>query len=95
MPLFPILSLLAKQYRTILQIKGVSGSNRNASHIAQTIGANPFFVRKCMEKEKNFKAEELAQNLNLLLEADLKLKTGGSQDSTFELLLTSICLPKG
>ncbi len=91
--LFRILSLLAANYRTILQIKEFAGFKRNAKKIAETVGANPYFVRKCMEKEKNFEVEELKRNLELILDTDLKLKSGFSRLSTFEFLLTSLCGP--
>ena len=89
--LFRILSLLATQYRTMLQIKNLPGSRNNYKKIAQTLGARPYFVRKCLEKEKKFTEEELLGNLRLLLNTDLRLKTGESQLSVFELLLTSLC----
>jgi len=91
--LFQILSLLATQYRTMLQIKDLPGHKNDAKGIAQTLRASPYFVRKCMEKARRFDAEELKKNMELLLEADLKLKSGESQLSTFELLLVSLCLP--
>lgn len=89
--LFQILSLLATQYRTMLQINDLSEYRNDAKKIAQTLRASPYFVRKCMEKARHFNAEELKKNLELLLEADLKLKSGESQLSTFELLLVSLC----
>lgn len=89
--LFHILPLLATQYRTMLQIKGFSGSSAYPQKIAQTLGVSPYFVRKCMEKAKNFSEEELKRNLELLLETDLRLKSGEQPISIFELLLTALC----
>ena len=86
---FQLLSLLATQYRTMLQIKNLP--EKNSQKIAQILGASPYFVRKCTEKTKYFKADELKRDLELLLEADLKLKSGHSLLSTFELLLVSLC----
>ncbi|MEA3494140.1 MAG: DNA polymerase III subunit delta [Candidatus Margulisiibacteriota bacterium] len=80
-PIFPLLSLLASQYRTMLQI--TIGD--------KTIRANPYFIRKCREKAKRFNREELSRNLELLLETGLKLKSGESQLTTIELLFTSLC----
>lgn len=80
-PIFPLLSLLASQYRTMLQI--TIGD--------KTIRANPYFIRKCREKAKRFNRDELSRNLELLLETGLKLKSGESQLSTLELLFTSLC----
>ncbi|MEE8637684.1 MAG: DNA polymerase III subunit delta [Candidatus Margulisiibacteriota bacterium] len=86
---FQLLSLLATQYRIMLQIKNLA--EKNSKKIAQVLGASPYFVRKCMEKTKYFKEEELRGNLELLLDADLRLKSGESLLSTFELLLVSLC----
>ena len=80
-PIFPLLSLLASQYRTMLQI--TLGD--------KTIRANPYFIRKCREKAKRFSRDELSRNLELLLETGLKLKSGESQLSTVELLFASLC----
>ncbi len=89
--LFQILSLLATQFRTMLQIKSVPGGKSDPGRIARTLGASPYFVRKCLEKSHLFSADELREDLELLLEADLKLKSGEPQSSTFELLLVSLC----
>ena len=89
--LFQILSLLATQYRTMLQIKTLSGRLRDPRQIAQTLGASPYFVRKCLDKSKLFQEKELYRDLELILEADLKLKSGEAQLSVFELLLVSLC----
>jgi DNA polymerase-3 subunit delta len=89
--LFQILPLLATQFRTMLQLKSVSGKGSDARRIAQTLGASPYFVRKCSEKAQFFQENELRRNLELLLETDLKLKSGEPPSSTFELLLVSLC----
>ena len=89
--LFQILSLLATQYRTMLQIKGLGGAGKDTRKIAQIIGGSPYFVRKCLEKARSFGEEDLRQNLETLLAADLRLKSGESQPATFELMLFSLC----
>jgi DNA polymerase-3 subunit delta len=88
---FPLLALMASQFRTMLQIKGLGAAGRNAGYAAQQLKASPYFVRKCMEKAGKFSAEELKRNLNLLLETDLKLKSGEPQLNTLTVLLTSLC----
>lgn len=85
--LFPILSLLANRYRIMLVGKSV----RDPARIAQTLKASPFYVKKCLAKAGKFNQGELKKNLELILETDLKLKSGESQVTTFELLLTSLC----
>jgi len=89
--LFQVLPLLATQYRTMLQIKSIPGKKSDPAKIARVLGASPYFVRKCLEKAQFFREDELKRDLELLLEADLKLKSGEPQSSTFELLLVSLC----
>ncbi|MBU1026934.1 MAG: DNA polymerase III subunit delta, partial [Candidatus Margulisbacteria bacterium] len=89
--LFGLLGLLATQYRTILQVKSVPRSVNNPFKVAQTIGANPYFVKKCLAKSGKFKVPELVADLELILQTGLKLKSGEDQLTTFELLLSSLC----
>lgn len=85
--LFPILSMLANRYRIMLMGKEM----KDPMKIAQTLKASPYYVRKCLRNAGSFTREELKKNLELLLETDLKLKSGEQQLPTFELLLTSLC----
>jgi DNA polymerase-3 subunit delta len=89
MQIFPLLALLASQYRIMLQVKSLGG--KNYSQAAQTLRASPYYVRKCMEKARKFSAEELKKNLKLLLETDLKIKSGEPPVNTLNLLLTNLC----
>ncbi|MFH1826327.1 MAG: DNA polymerase III subunit delta [bacterium] len=92
--LFPLLGLLAANYRTMLQVKGAERGS-NPALIARQIGANPFFVKKCLSKSQLFDEAELKKNLELLLETDLKLKTGEQALPVIELLLTTLCQHDG
>lgn len=92
--LFPLLSMLATQYRTMLQVKSLPGAAGNPAQAAAALRANPYFVRQCMNRARKFNAEELKSDLNLLLETDLKLKSGEARDPAFELLIASLCRPQ-
>ncbi|MFH1683856.1 MAG: DNA polymerase III subunit delta [Candidatus Margulisiibacteriota bacterium] len=85
--LFPILSMLANRYRIMLMGKSINDPMK----IAQTLKASPNYVKKCLGCAGKFTPEELKKNLELLLETDLKLKSGEQQLPAFELLLTSLC----
>ena len=91
--LFSLLSLLAANYRLMLQIKQFPSNNSQPRTIAAAVGANPFFVKKCMGKATKFNEPELKNNMDLILQTDLNLKSGMSEQSAFELLITSLCLP--
>jgi len=82
-----IISLLANQFRIMLASK----SRKNSMDIARIFSANPYFVKKCAKKASKFSEADLERNLGLLLETDLKLKSGGEQGTAFELLLTELC----
>ena len=86
---FPLLALLASQYRVMLQVKSLGG--KSYSQAAQTLKASPYYVRKCMEKARKFSTDELKKNLQLLLETDLKLKSGEPPQNTLNLLLANLC----
>ncbi|MDD5382922.1 MAG: DNA polymerase III subunit delta [Candidatus Margulisbacteria bacterium] len=84
---FRLLSLLASQFRTMLLVK----KENNPMKIAQLVGTSPYFVKKCLQKAGKFNEPELKRDLEMLLETDLKLKSGEEQLSVFELLLASLC----
>jgi DNA polymerase-3 subunit delta len=86
-----MLSLLANQYRVMLFSKGLPEFNRTPQKIAPEVGANPYFVKKCLEKAGKFTEEELKKDLALILDADLKLKSGEEIPTTLELLCWSLC----
>ena len=90
--LLSLLSLIAKQYRIMLQIKALPNTvGRDPWQIARAIGGSPYFIKKCAAGINRFSIPELKSALAKLLEANLKLKTGTDQAATFELLLASLC----
>jgi DNA polymerase-3 subunit delta len=89
--LFQLLSLLTTQYRLMLQIKALSGKEKDAWKVAKMVKGSPYFVKKCMEGIGRFTLPELKADMEKLLETGLKLKSGESQTITFELLLTALC----
>ncbi|MCX5726761.1 MAG: DNA polymerase III subunit delta [Candidatus Saganbacteria bacterium] len=86
-----LLGLLATQYRRMLEVKSLMGSSRDYREIAQVLNANPYFVRKCGEGAENFSLGELVKDMELLHNADLKLKKGSPGGLTFELLVLELC----
>jgi len=91
--LFSLLGLLASNYRLMLQVKQFPPSSAQPRSIAAAVGANPYFVKKCLGKAAKFKEQELQNNLELLLQTDLNLKSGWPELPAFELLITALCLP--
>jgi DNA polymerase-3 subunit delta len=90
--LFQLLSLVTTQYRLMLQVKSViARTGKDPWKIAKAVGGNPYFVKKCAEKIDRFTLDELKNDLELLLEAGLKMKTGETPSVVFELLLVALC----
>ncbi|MFH1541750.1 MAG: DNA polymerase III subunit delta [bacterium] len=87
---FPLLGLIANQYRIMLMSK----AETNQTVIAQVLKTSPFYVRKLSEKARRFSVQELKACLENILETDLKMKTGEQSAANFELLLTSLCQPE-
>lgn len=87
--LVPLLASLASRFRLMLLAKGVS----DPYQLAQTLKASPFYVKKCFQEAKRFSVNELQRALELLLDADLKLKSGTPPAPTVEVLLAELCLP--
>jgi len=89
--IFGLLGLVAQQYRVLLFIKALPAHQRNAFQIAKQLGASPFFVKKCLSCIDLFKEAELKKNLEKVLDADLKLKSGYAHGPTLEALFVSLC----
>ena len=85
--LFQLLGLLATQYRLMLQIKSLP----NREEGARALKGSPYFIKKCAANIGRFTADELKDDLEYLLKANLQLKTGEQQAIIFELLLASLC----
>jgi len=85
--IIPLLSMLANRFRIMLMAK----EEKNQAKIAQALATSPYYVKKCSAQASRFTRAELKKDLAMLLETDLKLKSGEQQQPVFELLLTSLC----
>ncbi|NLJ41866.1 MAG: DNA polymerase III subunit delta [Clostridiales bacterium] len=91
-PIQPILAMIARQFRLILQCKGFYESGYKPDSIAQRLNQRLFVVRKCLYQGKNFLTEELKKGLELCSEVDYRIKTGGVQDRVgIELIIIKMC----
>jgi DNA polymerase III subunit delta len=88
---FPLLALLASQYRTMLQVKSLAGRETDFNRIARLIGGSPYYVKKCSADLGRFTLAELRSALPRLLEAGNQLKTGANQAVVLELLMAELC----
>ena len=67
---------------------------RDPMSLAQLVKGSPFYAKKCFLEANRFSLVELGLALELLLEADLKMKSGSPPAATFEVLLAELCLPR-
>jgi len=75
-PEIKILALLARQMRILLQIQSLRKEGLGESQIAADLGLHPYVVKKGLQQSSNFTSEELINALEILLETDVKFKTG-------------------
>lgn len=88
----PILAMIARQFRLILQCKGYYEEGYNPDAIATKLKQRPFVVRKCLSQGKNFTVEQLKKGLELCLKVDYDIKTGRVQDTMgLELIIVKMC----
>lgn len=92
----PLIGLMASQFRMLLQVKSLKDARLSPSQISQRLGANPYFVRKCSENSHHYSLAEMKNILELLHNADLKIKTGyGSPRSILEMTIIEILSKEG
>lgn len=88
--IFPMLSLMAQQYRVMLYIRSKAG-RMDSYEIARQLEVKPFFVKKCLVAAKTFSPETLKNNIKKILDTDLALKTGHQVFLNLELLVADLC----
>ena len=88
----PILAMIARQFRIILQCKGLHEKGYNSATIATKLKQRPFVVRKCLSQGRNFTVEQLKEGLELCLKVDYHIKVGKIQDTLgLELIIVKMC----
>lgn len=70
-----VLNLLAWQFRNLMKLKALPG-NFSAGEVSAALGMHPRLARKAMEAARRFTRPELEKKLEVILEADLSMKTG-------------------
>ncbi|MFA5114335.1 MAG: DNA polymerase III subunit delta [Candidatus Margulisiibacteriota bacterium] len=89
--LFGLLGLIATQYRLMLQIKALPGRPGDPGEIARRIKGSPYFIKKCLDGLERFSLAELKENMALLLETSMRLKSGEQQSVQLEMLIAALC----
>lgn len=77
-----ILSMIARQFRLILQSKYLEEKRFSKDEIASKLGQRGFVINECLRQSKNFKKKSLLEALKDCLECDINIKTGKIHDKT-------------
>ena len=75
-----LITMMARQVRQLLLAKELKAQGLAPAEVGNRMSLSGFPLRKTLEQERAFTAEHLVQFHHRLLEADLRLKTGASDD---------------
>ncbi len=89
-----LLSMMAKQYWSMLVIKNLSSRRLDSDGLARALGAPAWTVKKVMEQARNFSEASLREGILKCHQADLAIKrSGGPKDLLMEKLVIDLCRP--
>ena len=87
--LFPVLEMMERQGTPLDEISEPT-LNAAESEIQKTLRLNPYVLKKVMRQARNFTVSHLEKAYDLLLEADVKMKSGQDQTMTLNLLIVEL-----
>jgi len=85
-----LLGLLAVEFRTLYKTKLLKKQGFNQYQIAQQLKSSPYFISKILKSVDRFGEGELEEDLKLLYQADLRVKSGFDSRTELELLVTEL-----
>ncbi|QRG69529.1 DNA polymerase III subunit delta [Brevibacillus choshinensis] len=71
-----LLSLFARQFRMLLQVRQLAPRGYSQQQIAGMIKMHPYAVKKAMEQARHFSEDSLKKLLLILAEEDFRMKSG-------------------
>lgn len=74
-PLY-ILSMIVRQFRLLLEVKGLPPGDRRPEQVARILGLHPFVAEKVVAQAQRLQREELQRIYSRLVEVDREIKTG-------------------
>lgn len=93
-PIPVLLSMMAKQYWSILVIKQMSAHQGEIGALAKELGTSPWNIKKLMDQGKNFSETSLREGILRCHQTDLAIKTSrGPKDLLMEKLVIDLCRP--
>lgn len=89
-----LLSMMAKQYWSMLVIKQMSSRRQDAGEIAKELGTSPWNIKKLMDQGRSFSEASLHEGIFKCHQTDLAIKrSGGPKDLLMEKLVIDLCRP--
>ena len=89
-----LLSMMAKQYWSMLGIKQMSAHHRDVGDLAKKLGTSPWNIKKLIDQGKNFSEGSLHEGILKCHQADLSIKRSrGPKDLLMEKLVIDLCRP--
>jgi DNA polymerase III subunit delta len=89
-----LLSMMAKQYWSMLVIKQMSSRRQDVGDLAKELGTSPWNIKKLMEQAKSFSEASLREGILRCHQTDLAIKrSGGPKDLLMEKLVIDLCRP--
>jgi len=93
-PIPVLLSMMAKQYWSMLVIKQMSSHQGDIGALAKELGTSPWNIKKLMDQGKNFSEASLQEGILKCHQADLAIKRSrGPKDLLMEKLVIDLCRP--
>ena len=93
-PIPVLLSMMAKQYWSMLVIKQMSSYRGDIGALARELGTSPWNIKKLMDQGKNFSEASLREGILKCHQADLAIKRSrGPKDLLMEKLMIDLCRP--
>jgi DNA polymerase-3 subunit delta len=90
-----LLSMMAKQYWSMLVIKQMSSQRLDGGDLAKELGTSPWNIKKMMDQGKNFSEASLKEGILKCHQADLAIKRSrGPKDLLMEKLVIDLCRPR-
>ena len=94
-PIPLLLSMMAKQYWSMLVIKQMSSQRRDVGDLAKELGTSPWNIKKMMDQGRNFSEASLQEGILKCHQADLAIKRSrGPKDLLMEKLVIDLCRPR-
>ena len=89
-----LLSMIAKQYRSIWIVKEMALRLREAAEVAKALNMSPWNTKKLMDQGKYFSDASLREGILKCHKTDLSIKRGrGPKDLLMEKLVIDLCRP--